>query len=89
MSTQPTTVQVSTPTFLKAKIENLYCMYYRRNGEIFFKVFHHEGNRASAIERAIQHCQLTARKHLYTTHFIHDLDLEEQKVAEGTGADNF
>jgi len=73
--------------FLNYLTTHLYVMIYVRDGNRGFKLFLHDGNRASAIERAKQHCLLTARKHILTLHAIHDIALEEQNILEGKGTD--
>ena len=72
---------------IKEIFSHIFCMRYKKNGMDGFKLFYHEGNRASAIQRAQNHCSVSQRKHLLTTHALRDIDLEEAKAEEGQGVD--
>lgn len=56
---------------------------HKKDGNLGFKLFFHNGNRHSAIDRYKQHCALTARKWLYCVHAFHNLGLEELNVQKG------
>lgn len=80
----PVVVEVTKEEdFLSWFQKHLFVLIYQKQGDKFYKQFLHEGNRASAIERARQHCQLLAVKFIWCEHAIHDLALEEAKVMDG------
>lgn len=63
-------------------LTRLYIMHYREGlNPGLTKVFYHDGNLESARARSVQHCErMPSHRLIYVKPFVHNLDLEEQRV---------
>jgi hypothetical protein len=67
-------------------LSHLYILHYREGlNPGLTKVFFHDGNLESARARSVLHCaRMPSHRIIYVKPFIHNLDLEEQRVSNST-----